>query len=873
MSDERSARLARIVAEARERTPAARGAFLDEACGGDGALRRDAEEALRATEKEIAPLDLETIAEGAPPVAGTDLAPQTRLGPYRVVSLLGRGGQGAVYLAERADEQYERRVAIKVLPFGLGSPDAERLFAHERRVLAGLDHPSIARLLDAGAAADGRSYFVMELVEGEPIDVFCADRRLGTRDRVRLLQAVCEAVQHAHRNLVVHRDLKPRNILVGPDGVPKLLDFGIAKLLEPGAAHAATVTVGAAMTPDYASPEQVRMEPVTTATDVYSLGVILYELLTDRRPYHVRSLALHDLVRAICEEEPPRPSDAVSPDRRRARELRGDLDTIALTALQKDPARRYPSVEALGEDLRLHLEGLPVRARPDSFLYRAGKHARRHRLGVAAALVLLATLLGGVLATSWQARRAEAARRLAERRFADVRSLAHTLLFDVHDAIETLGGSTPARELLVTRGLAYLDALAGESGGDPALQVELAVAYRKLGDIQGRPGFANLGDRPGALASYRKAVALLLATPSPARDPALGRELATTHDRVGDTLRTLGDSAGALASYREALALREGMAAVPAAGAEEARDLATSRQRVADVLAATGALDEALAEQRRALAAFEAVAAAGGLPARRDLFIARVKLGDRLLQAGDAAGALPSYRGGLDLAESLAERDPADGRAQRELAVALDKVANALAASGGRAEALVHYRRALALRESLFARDPRNAELGRDIAVSHDKVGRVLLDDGRTADALESFRRALALDEAARRSRPGDTQVRLDVSLDRQSLGDALRAAGRPGEARREYEVALSEREALAAADPSNVDRRAEVAALRAAVAAALAEEARTPEACGEARRWLARAREAAASLPRPGIVAEDLAGADRALATCPGGR
>jgi serine/threonine protein kinase len=457
-------RVKRLVEEARAQPAASRAAFLDAACGDDEALRRSVERGLDDTLREGSAngseglvtatsgmgLDFEDAA-GPPEV---ELPEGARVGPYRVVSRLGRGGQGAVYLAERADQQYEKRVAVKIVPHGLGSELSHRLFRHERQILAGLDHPNIARLLDAGTTEQGFPYFVLEYVEGEPLDRYCDRRGLTTIERLRLFRTVCEAVQYAHRNLVVHRDLKPRNILVSAEGVPKLLDFGIAKLLQPGAPAARTVTAGGVMTPDYASPEQIRFEPITTASDVYSLGVILYELLARRRPYRVKTLALLDLARAICEEEPPRPSVAAaqpsergwsSPEeqqaaRRLARELRGDLDTIVMTALQKDPPRRFPSVEALSEDLRRYLEGLPVRARPEGSLYRAGKFVRRHKGGVAAAALVFLSLLAGLVATAWQARIADEQRRRAERRFADVRGLANSLLFEIHDAIEDLAG-------------------------------------------------------------------------------------------------------------------------------------------------------------------------------------------------------------------------------------------------------------------------------------------------------------------------------------------------------------------------------------------------------------------------------------------------
>ncbi len=849
MEADKEARVETLLREARQRPPSDLGAFLETACGGDTALRREVEDRLALTSSDLEPTT-------------TDLPEGTRVGPYRVVRVIGRGGMGTVYLAERADEQFEKQVALKLVGRGQDSEQVLRLFRQERQILAHLDHPNIARLLDGGATAEGAPYVVMEYVEGEPIDEHCERRRLSTADRVRLFRTVCSAVQFAHQNLVVHRDLKPSNILVTADGVPKLLDFGIAKVLSPRPATTQTLTSGWALTPHYASPEQIRGETITTASDVYALGVVLYEILTGRRPYEFASVLPHEIVRVVCEREPAPPSELALPtvrvppgeagaepvrepeaDRRlgeqRRRELRGDLDTIVLMALRKEPSRRYVSVEHLSEDLRRHLEGMPVLARKDTLAYRAGKFVTRHRVGVASTVLVVLSLLLGMVATARQARLAQAQKARAERRFDDVRRLARSFLFEIHDEIQDLPGATRARARLVTRGLEYLDGLAHEAKGDLSLQAELAEAYLKVGDVQGRPGFSNLGDRAGAALSYRKAVELReeILAQRPGEDAQ--RELATALDRVGDTERVLGNSKAALDSYERALALRE-----PPGAPGESRDRATSLQRIADMRAAVGDKEGALETQSRALALQESVAARqpGEGPVLRELFIGRVKMGDRLSGAGDHREALERYRAALATSEQIAARDPRSARARRELAVCHDKVGDALLALGELGDALREYRVALALRESLVASDRRDAELRRDLSVSHDKIGRVLLARGDAANALEAFRRALSLDETAVTADPESAQARLDVSADLENVGAALLRADRLPEAEAALRRALELRERIASGDPANADVRAGFVSLYAnlgqlEVLQAAGARAR-PGACGRAREW-----------------------------------
>jgi serine/threonine-protein kinase len=478
-------RIAEILDEVLDLEPTRRNAGITVRCHGDPALRAGVERMLSGAEAATY-LDLPAIGFAAPFLADSFLAsgpelaplgPDARIGPYRVLHEIAHGGMGVVYLAERADGQFEQRVALKLVRRGIDSDDIAHRFLAERQILARLAHPNIARLLDGGLSTDGQPYFAMEFVPGQPITRYCDGRRLGLSERLDLFRDVCEAVRYAHQNLVVHRDLKPSNILVTTGGDVKLLDFGIAKVLSPEAEvdPGATQTGLRLMTPTYAAPEQVRGESVTTATDVYALGLVLYELLAGRPAHRFERNTLSEYERVVCEREPEPPSAGVEkqagdgpgpgtllepiaiararstlPQRLR-RDLRGDLDTIVLKALQKKPTRRYPSVDALLQDVERHRTGLPVQARPDSLWYRTSKFFQRHRLGVVAAAAVLIALLAGLAGTIWQS---QTARREAVKA-TEVKNFLVSL-FKTSDPREALGRELSARELLA-RGVGRVD--------------------------------------------------------------------------------------------------------------------------------------------------------------------------------------------------------------------------------------------------------------------------------------------------------------------------------------------------------------------------------------------------------------------------------
>ncbi|MFQ5653146.1 MAG: tetratricopeptide repeat protein [Planctomycetota bacterium] len=514
MADRLSPRLEELFHAALEMEPARRGEYLDEACGGDPRLRAEIGALLRSHDRtgsflagpalgaSIPLTELEELARDEPSLEGR------RLGPYRLRELIGAGGMSSVYLAERADAQYEKHVAIKLIKPGMDTREVIQRFLRERQTLADLDHPGIARLLDGGTTDDGQPYLVMEHIKGEPITAHCDRHRLSTVARLGLFRGVCSAVEYAHRHLVVHRDLKPGNILITEEGAPKLLDFGIAKLLgpEPGGAPAtSTITVHRFFTPEYASPEQIRGDPIGTATDVYSLGVILYELLTGHRPYRLTSRTSVEAERIICEEEPPRPSTAIgrteeipgrdgttrrltpeSVSRLRGsqpeglrRRLAGDLDNIVLMALRKERERRYASVSELSEDIRRHHSGYPVRARRDTVGYRASKFVSRHRVPILAATAILLTLAVWLVQTLHLSDRlAREARRAREESQEAVRSRsALAYLFSSSEPVEVNGAPVPLRDVLELHVQRLAKGLAEEPEAEARILERIVDAY------------------------------------------------------------------------------------------------------------------------------------------------------------------------------------------------------------------------------------------------------------------------------------------------------------------------------------------------------------------------------------------------------------
>jgi eukaryotic-like serine/threonine-protein kinase len=410
-----------------------------------------------------------------------------RFGAYQLCELLGRGGMGAVFKAERVDGELRQVVAIKIVERGWLDAQAFERFRQERQILSGLVHPNIAQLLDGGTREDGIPYLVMEYVEGSRLDQYCAQHQLGIAERLRVFLPLCDAVEFAHRKLVVHRDLKPSNVLVTADGAPKLLDFGVAKAIDPGAG---TRTQTLVLTPDFASPEQILGQEITTATDVYGLGAVLYHLLTDRAPHPVQDLSPRELERAICEVGPARPSSLRA-------ELKGDLENILLKALRAEPASRYGSARELAEDIERYLDRRPVQATPYGWSYRARRFFERHAITSIAACLAILAILAGVGVSIYEAHR-------AQQRFDQVRELANKFIFDFERSIRDLPGTLAARQNMAATARNYLEKLSGDAKGSPGLTRELAESYNQLSRIE-----INAGQSEAAMRDVEKSIALM----------------------------------------------------------------------------------------------------------------------------------------------------------------------------------------------------------------------------------------------------------------------------------------------------------------------------------------------------------------------------
>ncbi|MBI1764574.1 MAG: protein kinase [Acidobacteria bacterium] len=819
MTPERWQQIEALFQVAVEQEPARRGAFLAQACGEDAALRAEVK-SLLAQEQADSFIQAQVKGVAREFTAQQDELTGQHIGVYRIGERLGEGGMGVVYAAVRDDAQFEKQVALKVVKRGMDTEFVLKRFWRERQILARLEHPCIARLLDGGMTGDGRPYFVMEYVEGQPITAYCQARGLGVPERLKLFRQVCAAVQYAHQQLVVHRDLKPSNILVAPApdsrpdgpedqvGLPKLLDFGIAKLLaaaDDADPQTQTATELRLLTPEYASPEQMRGQTLTTTTDVYSLGVVLYELLTGQRPHQFNTRATAAVEHAVA-TAPPKPSEAVSPTGapKLPKQLAGDLDNIVLMALRAEPERRYQSVEQFSEDLRRYLAGLPVTARADTFTYRASKFVRRNRLGLAAALLVLLSLLGGIGVATYQARR-------AEQRFQQVRKLANTFLFDFHDKIQHLPGSTEARELLVKTALEYLDSLARDASRDAALERELAVAYQRVGDVQGDPFTFSLGHSEAAMESYQKS--LTLARQQFARDPA-NREvrhiLADGYFKLGVLQSENGDKVSGLQTLQQAVSVGEPLAQQTG----NDRDLVTienAYDRIGDIQLDSGDPAHALESYRHTQQLTTKRAAEH--PSDKAQYAVGAcysHISETLAAMGDLAGALQSYQQSSAINAVLVEQFPDNAFYRRALLVSEGWVGNFYGNpfypnQGDRQAARQHYERALALAEALAAGDPKNAASQMDLANAQARLG-TLAADGDAKAAVQSYRRALAVIQALLEKSPNEFRfLRRQANYWRSLAVPLLRLGDRAGALQTARQV-LTLTETLVTRHPADPD-------------------------------------------------------------------
>ncbi|GAB5518894.1 MAG: hypothetical protein RhofKO_11450 [Rhodothermales bacterium] len=747
MTNDQWARLATLVPDALDLTAEERQPFLERECRLptgelDAELLRQAEaliaSSIAATEAGSFQSPVDGLAEQLANDEGiTRHAPPETVGPWRITGVLGEGGQGIVYRAIRADGAFERAVAIKLLRPGVQGKLVARL-AEERRVLARMEHEGIARLYDGGVADDGRPYLAVELVEGQTITTFAKDRALSTRERVAMLVHVCEAVAYAHQRLIIHRDLKPSNVLVNTSGQPKLLDFGVAKLLDD--TPDPTLTVPGWMTPAYAAPEQVRHGEVTTATDVYALGVLAYEVLAGQRPYDTQGLSPAETERMVCEVVPRKASETASDiASERARSLRGDLDVILAKALAKDPERRYASTEAFGADLKRHLDGLPVEARPATAAYRVGRFVRRNRIATSAALVALLAIVVGAGAALWQAAEANQQRARAEQEAQTAETTVSFLsdLFQGAEPATALGDTLTAFDLL-ERGVARADSELAET---PLVHARVLYAVGRA--------YYHLADYVGADSTLARAITIL----EPLREEA-NQAYAAALTMHGSTLSYQADWA------RATPILQRAVDALAADGDTTSLQYLKALMQTGTSLSRESSLEAAAIYLEQAVRVARSIYATTrdddtSIPATFNAY------GYLLQQLDRPDEAEPMYREALDMvAVSFGERHP-------DWVTGASNLAHFLNQSGRYGEAETAARRALALAPDVYG------EQHPGTAFVQLNLGESLRGQARYFEAETLYRQALAL------GRPSLGENHPVITIALTGLGESLRQTER----------------------------------------------------------------------------------------------
>lgn len=747
------------------------------------------------------------------------------IGGYKIVKEIGRGGMGIVFEAIRQKDDFSQTVALKLLKRGMDSDAMLRRFIHERQILASLEHPNIARLLDGGRSDEGTPFFALELVKGQPIDEYCSEKNLTLQQRLRLFVQVCSAVSFAHSRLIVHRDLKPSNILVTTEGTVKLLDFGIAKIISSEEnLPMQTVTSLGMMTPKYASPEQISGQIVSTSSDIYSLGLILYELLTGVSAYQFPNKRPDEIAKIICEVEPPYPSSVANNQwskenfetdsdskqttnpkskTQNPKSLKGDLDNIILKSLSKKINRRYDSVEQFSSDILRHLDGLPVIARPDTFSYRLEKFVKRNRISVVAGSLVFLTLTGGIITTSWQAYRAEQQRVLAEKRFSEVRQMANNVVFKYDNEAQKLIGSTKMREIMVKDALLYLDGLTSDSAGDSSLRQEIGLAYLRIGKIQGKPFFANLGDTKGAVESYKKGITQLEPLISTTSDVKLQWDFVNAVGELSEILRRQGNITESDIYQQRATQLNERFLAVNPNDPTLLTRSAYNYYSIGDTLPIGQSENENISFYRKSILAAQKVLESDSnhLRANNILAAATQRIGANLIllahnaeEIGDKQKAnqltneaIPYYQNALKMGVRLVELQPNDALYEGIVSAAKVNECEYLIQNKDYQKALRIALEGLQNYENKLKADEKNNENKLNLTYLYTTLNRIYLRLNNLPKAIETHRKMNKLfDELI----TGDVE-NLDYRQKRQQnnyiYADELLKIGKISEARKIY--------------------------------------------------------------------------------------
>jgi eukaryotic-like serine/threonine-protein kinase len=724
MKSDRWSLIEEIFQGALERPPAERKQYVETACENDKELLFEIESLLE-NDNDAERVLHSLIADDLKNAAQTsDLSESgLQLGPYHLVRELDSGGMGVVYLAVRSDDHYFQVVAIKMIRKGEDSPELVHRFRMERQVLATLNHPCIGTILDGGETQDGRPFIVMEYVEGQPITLASKSRGLSIRQRVELFRSVCSAVYYAHQKLIIHRDIKPSNVMVTPEGMVKLIDFGISKPLAPESAlgdSSRTATSLRRMTPDYASPEQIQGKHLTTATDIYSLGILLYELLTGSRPYTLSNLSPVVADRVVSEQGGKKPSSAPEISSAARRELSGDLDRIVLKAMDLDPSRRYLSVQHFDEDLLRYLTGKPISARKTTPAYVLGKFVQRHRVAVLTACAIAIAL--GCFAFLYLRQS-----RAVDRRVKDVRTLADSAISDMTDKLQHSSASTETQAVLFQSALDYLGKLRKTMGNDPRLLLELSKAYMRVGDLEGSPLVANLGNSGTAVASYREASRMAIEAHAGMSGDESTQAVIETYQRLGGIELFLGNLHESNDDYQQALTWARNFWQQKPDEPIRKRLLAASYAGIGDVSLSGLTPDKALENYAMAFQVF------GNSPndvEDHDRMLIGFYLGkaSTLNELGKQSDAIEDNRKAVALAEALVQRFPDSLLARRTLFLTYEDLILPLAGRDAlnvsdSSQAQVYARKALAIAQMLVGVDSKNAQAQFDLARAYTSMG------------------------------------------------------------------------------------------------------------------------------------------------------